>query len=121
MRVLILCTGNTCRSPMAGGLLRRIASGAGIKVEVRTAGLTPHANTRVAENAITVMREIGIDISDEYSRGVTPEDLGSARDGRTDFPIQVWCAPIAAQYRMVRRWLNATRFARQQTEQTSNA
>ncbi len=75
MRVLIVCTGNTCRSPMAGGLLRKIASQKGVPVEVRTAGLAHHANTRVAEKAVAVMEEIGIDISDEYSKPVTPEAL----------------------------------------------
>jgi len=60
---------------MAGGLVRKIAGQAGAKVEVRTAGLAHHANTRVAEKAVAVMREIGIDISDEYSKPVTTDAL----------------------------------------------
>ena len=35
MNILIVCLGNTCRSPMAGGLLRRMASERGLPLEVR--------------------------------------------------------------------------------------
>jgi protein arginine phosphatase len=73
MKILIVCTGNTCRSPMAGGLLKRIAGEKGLPLEVRTAGLTSHPNGRIAEKAVAVMQESGIDISDEYSKPVTPE------------------------------------------------
>ena len=38
MKLLIVCAGNTCRSPMAGGLLKKIASERGIKLEIHTAG-----------------------------------------------------------------------------------
>ena len=37
--ILFVCTGNTCRSPMAEGLLRKLASERGIQVEVRSAGV----------------------------------------------------------------------------------
>lgn len=75
MNVLVVCTGNTCRSPMAGGLLRAIGQSKGVSVFVRTAGLAYHHGKRVAENAVTVMSELGIDISDEYSKPVTVQDL----------------------------------------------
>ena len=75
MKVLIVCNGNTCRSPMAGGLLRMVAKSRGLAVDVRTAGLAYHPGKPVAENAVTVMAELGIDISDEYSKPVTMQDL----------------------------------------------
>jgi protein-tyrosine-phosphatase len=78
MNILIVCTGNTCRSPMAGGLLRKIAGEQGLSVEVRTAGLASHPNGRVAEKAVAVLQESGMDISDEYSKPVTPEALAWA-------------------------------------------
>src|SRR5206468_1771191 len=78
MKILIVCTGNTCRSPMAGGLLRRIAGEQGLPLEVRTAGLAFHPNGRAAEKAVAVMQESGIDISDEYSKPVTPDALAWA-------------------------------------------
>ena len=56
-RVLILCTGNSCRSQMAEGVLRHYG---GDKFEVVSAGNKP---SKVNENAVRVMKEIGIDIS----------------------------------------------------------
>ena len=64
MRVLILCTGNSARSQMAEGLLRHDAANA---YEVFSAGTKP---THVQPEAITVMQEVGIDISSHRSKSV---------------------------------------------------
>ena len=64
MRVLILCTGNSARSQMAEGLLRHDA---GNVYEVFSAGTKP---SHVRPEAITVMREVGIDISGHRSKSV---------------------------------------------------
>jgi len=64
VRVLILCTGNSARSQMAEGLLRHDA---GNVFDVFSAGTKP---TRVRPEAITVMREVGIDISGHRSKSV---------------------------------------------------
>ncbi|HKQ93161.1 MAG TPA: arsenate reductase ArsC [Blastocatellia bacterium] len=61
-RVLILCTGNSARSQMAEGILRRDG---GDLFEVESAGVTPGS---VRPEAIQVMREIGIDISAHRSK-----------------------------------------------------
>jgi protein-tyrosine phosphatase len=63
---------------MAGGLLRMIARSKGMVVAVRTAGLAHHNGKRVAEHAITAMAELGIDISGEYSKPMTAQDLAWA-------------------------------------------
>ncbi len=63
-RVLILCTGNVARSQMAEGLLRHMA---GDRFEVFSAGLIP---SYVRPNAITVMNELGIDISHHRSKSL---------------------------------------------------
>ena len=63
-RVLILCTGNSARSQMAEGLLRHDA---GDRFEVFSAGTRP---SRVRPEAISVMRELGIDISSHRSKSV---------------------------------------------------
>ncbi|MCA1615790.1 MAG: arsenate reductase ArsC [Acidobacteria bacterium] len=63
-RVLILCTGNSARSQMAEGLLRRDG---GAAFEVYSAGVRP---TGVRPEAVEAMREIGIDISGQRSKPV---------------------------------------------------
>jgi arsenate reductase len=61
--VLILCTGNSCRSQMAEGILR---AAAGDLIEVHSAGSKPAG--RVHPKAIQVLKEIGIDISGHTSK-----------------------------------------------------
>ena len=61
--VLILCTGNSCRSHMAEGILR---AAAGDLVEVHSAGSRPAGH--VHPMAIRVLGEIGIDISGHTSK-----------------------------------------------------
>ena len=63
-RVLILCTGNSARSQMAEGILRRDGGDA---FEVECAGVKPGT---VRPEAIQAMREIGIDISSHRSKSV---------------------------------------------------
>ena len=63
-RVLILCTGNSARSQMAEGLLRHDAGG---RFEVASAGTDP---SRVRPEAVEVMKEIGVDISNHRSKSV---------------------------------------------------
>ena len=62
-RILILCTGNSCRSQMAEAVLR---AAAGDLIEVHSAGSKPTGH--VHPLAIQVMREIGLDISDGRSK-----------------------------------------------------
>jgi arsenate reductase len=61
--VLILCTGNSCRSHLAEGILRHLA---GDLFEVHSAGSNPAGY--VHPKAIAVMKEIGIDISGHTSK-----------------------------------------------------
>lgn len=63
-RILILCTGNSCRSQMAEGFLKSIDPA----LEVYSAGTAPSA--RIHPKAVQVMREIGIDISGGYPKNV---------------------------------------------------
>ena len=72
-RVLILCTGNSARSQMAEGLLRHDA---GDQFEVESAGTKA---SQVRPEAITVMGELGIDIS-RPERGSDEEDARRAAE-----------------------------------------
>ena len=63
-KILILCTGNSCRSQMASSLLKSFDP----ELEVYSAGTFPAS--RVSPNAIYVMNELGIDISREQPKNV---------------------------------------------------
>lgn len=66
-RVLVLCTGNSCRSQMAEGWLKNFAAD---KAEIFSAGVEAHG---LNPRAVTVMNEVGIDISRHTSK--TVDDL----------------------------------------------
>lgn len=64
MKILILCTGNSCRSQMAHGFMKHFDT----DLEVYSAGVSPAY--RVAPEAVEVMAEKGIDISDHRTHDV---------------------------------------------------
>jgi arsenate reductase len=72
-RILIVCTGNSARSQMAEGLFRQLG---GDGYEVFSAGTRP---TQVRPEAVAVLEEIGIDISQQRSKSVD-EFAGQALD-----------------------------------------
>lgn len=78
MRILILCTGNSCRSQMAEGFLKSFSA----DLEVYSAGTAPSGE--VHPLAIKVMNEKGIDISEGQ-----PENVSSYLDKAFDFVITV--------------------------------
>ena len=63
-RILILCTGNSCRSQMAEGFLKSFDQ----DLEVFSAGTNPAS--KVHPKAMKVMKEIGIDLSKNYPKSV---------------------------------------------------
>ena len=65
MKVLILCTGNSCRSQMAHGFLQSFSS----DIDVFSAGTKPAE--KVNPKAVEVMKETGIDISDHIPHNVS--------------------------------------------------
>jgi arsenate reductase (thioredoxin) len=65
MRILILCTHNSARSQMAEGWAKHQAQAIGLEAEIWSAGTEA---TRVKADAITVMNEVGIDLSTHSSK-----------------------------------------------------
>jgi len=70
--ILFVCTGNVCRSPMAEGILRYALQGRG-DFRVLSAGLGAMEGQPPSAYAIQAVRELGIDISRQRSRMLTPE------------------------------------------------
>ena len=60
MRVLFVCTGNTCRSPMAQALAQRLAEKKGISLSCDSAGLAVFSPSPMAEHARLILEERGI-------------------------------------------------------------
>ncbi len=64
MKILVICTGNSCRSQMAEGFFRKLG---GDSIKVISAGLFPMG---IHPDAIEAMKEVGIDISGQESNQV---------------------------------------------------
>ena len=80
MKVLILCTGNSCRSQMAHGFLQAMDP----LFEVYSAGTRP--SSRVNPRAVEVMNEVGIDLSTH-----TPKSVDIYLNEVWDYVITVCC------------------------------
>jgi protein arginine phosphatase len=78
--ILFVCTGNLCRSPMAAGLLRQRLAAEGLDglYQVVSAGVWATDGRPASDNAVAVMAERGIDISDHIARSVTADDMAAA-------------------------------------------
>ena len=74
-KILFVCTGNTCRSPMAERLMKKIL---GSEYDVESAGLAANPDSPASDNAIEVMREHDIDLSNHRSRKLTTEMISEA-------------------------------------------
>jgi protein-tyrosine phosphatase len=75
MRILMVCLGNICRSPLAEGILRRQLEAAGLNWTVDSAGtLDYHAGAAPHPDSQKVARANGIDISGQRARPLVPED-----------------------------------------------
>lgn len=72
-KILFVCVGNSCRSQMAEGFATHYARQRGLDVEIHSAGTHPAGS--VHQDAIAVMREKGIDISQQSSKSVALFDL----------------------------------------------
>ncbi len=73
-RILFVCTGNTCRSPMAAGLFAKILQEKGVTgVEITSAGLAAVDGAPASAEAIEAMRRAGVDLTGHRARRLTRE------------------------------------------------
>ncbi len=77
-RLLFVCSGNINRSPMAAGIAESVADRVGLNIVTRSAGTLGILDKPAHPNAVTVCREIGVDLSGHRSRGLDDEILGWA-------------------------------------------
>lgn len=83
--ILLVCTGNTCRSPMAEGLARRILSDITMKKrgsestwKVESAGVACFGASPPTTEAVRALQKYGIDISNHRSRALTKDMVDKA-------------------------------------------
>ena len=72
LRVLFVCSGNTCRSPMAAALFSAMGKESALPIQASSAGLAAFAGEEASAFAQQAMAQIGLDLSSHRSRPVTP-------------------------------------------------
>ncbi len=76
MLVYFICTGNTCRSPMAAALYYKHLNDNGINyIQVESGGLGAYEGDQVSANAVTVCKELNVDISNHIAHRLKGKDL----------------------------------------------
>lgn len=88
---LFLCTGNTCRSPMAAGYLQKLLKEKGVRdIEVKAAGVMTIPGLLATPEAIQIMDSVGVDLR-RHRSGQLTKDLIKKADlilGMTPFHVQ---------------------------------
>lgn len=70
-KILFVCTGNTCRSPMAEGILNKLAGERNLDVFAKSAGISAAEGSPASVNSVKACEEIGVDISGHRSTPLT--------------------------------------------------
>lgn len=73
MKILFVCTGNTCRSPMAAALMNKIATENDIDAVAESAGVFAVDGESASDEAIQAMKKYDVDLSDHKARQLTQE------------------------------------------------
>lgn len=80
-KILFVCTGNTCRSAMAGALARKVLEELGYgngNIEITSAGLAAYPGDVASPGAVRAMREMGIDLAGHRSSLIDPAEVEEA-------------------------------------------
>lgn len=74
-KILFVCTGNTCRSPMAEGIFRKISMEKGLGFDAQSAGICTITGLPASQNSVLAMEEIGVDLKQFCSTDISELNL----------------------------------------------
>lgn len=74
-KIIFLCSGNTCRSPMAEVLFKKHAKECGIDAEVKSAGVFAFSGDEASKNSKKVMKELGLSLENHRSKKLSVYDV----------------------------------------------
>ncbi len=77
--LLVVCTGNICRSPMAEALFKNRAQDRGLDIDIGSAGVAALVDHAAADPVINLMQSRGLDVSGHRARQLTTE-MGRKQD-----------------------------------------
>ena len=73
--IIFICTGNTCRSPMAEGIFNKLARDNGLETLGTSAGLWAADGMKVSDHAVEAVKRYDVDISEHRSRPLMLDDV----------------------------------------------
>ena len=73
MNILFVCTGNTCRSPMAAALFNKIAIAKNLDVRIESAGIFANDGEPASNEAIIAMKKYDIDLLGHHAQSINTE------------------------------------------------
>lgn len=76
--ILLVCTGNTCRSPMAEAIARELIAESGRNLKVSSAGMVAADGEGASPEAVVAMAACGLDLEHHRARQLTPQVAASA-------------------------------------------
>ena len=73
MNILFVCTGNSCRSVMAEGMMKKISAHNNLDIAVKSAGISAPQGFPATDETVRVMLEEGVDVSGHQTTRLTPD------------------------------------------------